>query len=124
MPEIYTAKYRQLLTSLTADVGIPEINVIPPEPNPKVKNPRLSIKVTSEMRLTIQSAKQELGVSDEKMGKLLNMDAGKYNQLENGTKETIRKDQWDRLTFLLSLPKNRRDAFINGTKDAETMQNV
>ncbi len=112
MPETYLSQYRRFLTSQNADSNIQTIDVIPPESPPAQKTDRTQMSVTPEMLLTIKAAQQELGLPNNKMGLLMDMDEQSFRRLECGEKATIRKDQWGRLTFLLSLPKNRRAAYI------------
>ena len=57
------------------------------------------------------------------MSQLLEMDVTAYKQLENGEKNSIRRDQWRRLEFLLNLPEDRREAFINPSSIIEKDKN-
>lgn len=124
MPEHHTATYKQLLANLSTDVEIADIEVLPPEPRPPMQGKAKDrIEVTPEMLLIIKSARQQLNVSEEKMSQLLEMDVTAYKQLENGEKNSIRRDQWRRLEFLLNLPEDRREAFINPSSIIEKDKN-
>lgn len=124
MPEHHTATYKQLLANLSTDVEIANIEVLPPEPRPPMQGKAKDrIEVTPEMLLIIKSARQQLNVSVEKMSQLLEMDVTAYKQLENGEKNSIRRDQWRRLEFLLNLPEDRREAFINPSSIIEKEKN-
>ena len=124
MPEHHTANYKQLLANISADVEIADIEVLPPEPRPPMQGKSKDrIEVTPEMLLIINSARQQLNVSEEKMSQLLEMDVTAYKQLESGEKNTIRRDQWRRLDFLLNLPEERREAFINPSSIIEKDKN-
>ena len=124
MPEHHTATYKQLLANLSTDVEIADIEVLPPEPRPPMQGKAKDrIEVTPEMLLIIKSARQQLNVSVEKMSQLLEMDVTAYKQLENGEKNSIRRDQWRRLEFLLNLPEDRREAFINPSSIIEKDKN-
>lgn len=120
MPETYLSQYRRFLTSQNADSNIRTIDVIPPESPPAQKTDRTQMSVTSKMLLTIKAAQQEFGLPNNKMGLLMDMDEQSFRRLECGEKATIRKDQWGRLTFLLSLPKNRRAAYIGSQEKKES----
>ena len=123
MPETYAAQYRRLLASFAADSDIPAVDVIPPESPPSRKTDRTLMPVTPEMLLMIKSAQQEFGLANDKMGRLMDMDEKNYSQLENGEKATIRRDQWEHLTFVRSMPKIRRDTYINNLKGKESQKN-
>ncbi|MBQ9787461.1 MAG: helix-turn-helix domain-containing protein [Lentisphaeria bacterium] len=124
MPEHHTATYKQLLANLSTDVEIADIEVLPPEPRPPMQGKAKDrIEVTPEMLLIINSARQQLNVSEEKMSQLLEMDVTAYKQLESGEKNSIRRDQWRRLEFLLNLPEDRREAFINPSSIIEKDKN-
>lgn len=124
MPEHHTATYKQLLANLSTDVEIADIEVLPPEPRPPMQGKAKDrIEVTPEMLLIINSARQQLNVSEEKMSQLLEMDVTAYKQLESGEKNSIRRDQWRRLEFLLNLPEDRREAFINPSSIIEKEKN-
>ena len=123
MPETYAAQYRRLLPSLNADSDIPTVDVIPPESPPSQKTDRTQMNVTPEMLLTIKSAQEEFGLPNDKMGRLMDMDEQSFSKLASGEKATIRHDQWGHLTFLLSLPKNRRNAYITTQQSKESKKN-
>ena len=124
MPEHHTATYKQLLANLSTDVEIADIEVLPPEPRPPMQGKAKDrIEVTPEMLLIINSARQQLNVSEEKMSHLLEMDVTAYKHLESGEKNSIRRDQWRRLEFLLNLPEDRREAFINPSSIIEKDKN-
>ena len=123
MPETYAAQYRRLLPSLNADSDIPTVDVIPPESPPSQKTDRTQMNVTPEMLLTIKSAQEEFGLPNDKMGRLMDMDEQSFSKLASGGKATIRHDQWGHLTFLLSLPKNRRNAYITTQQSKESKKN-
>lgn len=124
MPAHHTTKYKQLLANLSADIEIADIEVLPPEPRPPMQGKAKDrIEVTPEMLLIINSARQQLNVSEGKMSQLLEMEINAYKQLESGEKNTIRRDQWRRLNFLLNLPEDRREAFINPSSIIEKETN-
>mgnify|MGYP002508355048 CR=1 FL=1 len=73
---------------------------------------RLGMEVTPEMLLILNSARQEFGLSEEKMSVLMEMDIKTFRQLESGEKNTIKISQWEKLEFFLNLPEDRRKISI------------
>lgn len=112
MPDTYTEKYKHLLASLSAELDMPEINVIPADAPPIPKASLGRMEVTPEMLLILNSARQEFGLSEEKMSVLMEMDIKTFRQLESGEKNTIKISQWEKLEFFLNLPEDRRKISI------------
>ena len=108
MPETYTEKYKHLLSGLSSEINMPEVPVNSPDAPPIPKASLGRLEVTPEMLMVLNSARQEFGLSEEKMSVLMEMDIKTYRQLVSGEKNTIKVSQWEKLEFFLNLPEDRR----------------
>ena len=87
---------------------MPEVPVNSPDAPPIPKASLGRLEVTPEMLMVLNSARQEFGLSEEKMSVLMEMDIKTYRQLVSGEKNTIKVSQWEKLEFFLNLPEDRR----------------
>ena len=112
MPETYTEKYKHLLSGLSSEINMPEVPVNSPDAPPIPKASLGRLEVTPEMLMVLNSARQEFGLSEEKMSVLMEMDIKTYRQLVSGEKNTIKVSQWEKLEFFLNLPEDRRKTSV------------